>query len=83
MRKITATGYDEYIEEGRPTLYVSSGFGNTHGLPEIHLHMYDPSEDVMVQFWVPKDLLLQAVLDPNPDVEPSPTLGAVDAEVEL
>lgn len=83
MRKITATGFDEYIEEDRPTLYVSSGFGNTHGLPEIHLHLTDPTTGDEVMAWFPKDLLLQAVLDPNPDVEPSPTLGAVDAEVEL
>lgn len=80
MRRIEATGFEDAVSDDRPALYVSSGFGNTHGLPEIHLHMHDPVEDVMVQFWVPKDLLLAAILDPNPEVEASETLGVIAAE---
>lgn len=65
MRKITATGYEETIPEDRPTAYISGGAGNHAGVPEIHIHLYDPAEDMMVQAWFPRDAILAAVLHPE------------------
>lgn len=72
MRKIYATGFDEIIADDRPVLHVSGGFGNTHGLPEVHLEMTDPADGATVRFWVAKDELLAALLDPDPSPRPAP-----------
>lgn len=80
MRKITETG--DFIDDDRVQMYVSSGQGNTH-LPEVHIRLVDPTTGVELQAWFYRDEAIAALLDPNPEIKPSPTLGAVDAEVEL
>ena len=65
MKKIYATGHEHAIPEDRPTVYVSHGAGNIPGEPEVHLLMTDPTDDTMVQFWVRRDALLAAILEPE------------------
>ena len=36
------TGHELYITGDRPALYLSPGEGNTPGVTEVHLHLYDP-----------------------------------------
>jgi hypothetical protein len=65
VKYIYATGYEEIIRDDRPFVAVSGGAGNCSGVPEIHLHAYDPIDGRTVQFWVPRDELLAAILHPE------------------
>lgn len=75
MRRIIETGNADAIEDDRIQAFISTGRGNTAGLPEIHLHLLDPvtGQEVMAYFF--KDDLLAAILDPNPEIKPSEVLG--------
>lgn len=66
MRKVTATSAEDLVGEDRPTIYISSGRGNTAGLPEIHIEITDPATGQEVRGWFFKDELLAAILDPDP-----------------
>lgn len=76
MVRVTATGFDDIIEADRPAIYVSSGAGNSHGLPEVHLTAIDPLDGTEIRFWVFKDDLLAAVLDSDAPIRVTPVLGA-------
>lgn len=40
--RIPFTGFEPFIDEDQPALYLSTGSGNTPGAKEVHLHLYDP-----------------------------------------
>lgn len=65
MRKIHATSIEDVIPDDRITAYISSGHGNSGGLPEIHIHVVDPVTGQEVRAWFAKDEILAAVLDPH------------------
>ena len=47
MTKIHATGFEDDIEEDRPTLYVTSGgAGNVPGMQEVRLSYVDTAEGI-------------------------------------
>lgn len=48
MTKIYATGFEDDIEEDRPTLYVSSTRGNIPGVREAQLTYVDAAEGIEV-----------------------------------
>lgn len=44
--RIPFTGHEDYILEDQPALYLSGGDGNLPGAREVHLHLYDPEDDI-------------------------------------
>jgi hypothetical protein len=61
VKKILATGFDDYIDEDKPALYVSHGAGNLSGVDEVHLEVVDPEDGSTVRLWVRRDDLLAAI----------------------
>lgn len=60
MKKIIATGLDDFIEEDRPAIYLSHGDGNTSE-PEVHIHIFDPEDGTEIRAWFKRDELLDAL----------------------
>lgn len=44
MIRIPLTGFEMFIEEDQPAIYLSDGGGNTPGAKEVHVHLFDPAE---------------------------------------
>lgn len=80
MVKITETGHADAIDEDRIQIFVSTGRGNTAGLPEIHIEVLDPLTGQSIAAWYFKDELLAAILDPDPTPIPSEVLGVITEE---
>jgi hypothetical protein len=68
MRKIISTSYPGCLPEEKPALYISTGQGNTPGVPEVYLQYVDAhtGQDINLG-WFRRDDLIAALLDPDPE----------------
>lgn len=61
MRKIEATGFEDYLPEERPTLYISGGRGNGEG-QQVFLQYVDPEDGAEVRLgWFRTEDLWNAI----------------------
>lgn len=66
MRKIYATGFESYLCEDAPTIYVSGGSGNLGpSVDEVHITFTDPEDGYEVRGWFRVSDLLAAIKNPG------------------
>lgn len=51
--KVLATGFDGYVDDDRPAVYITPGFGNLGHRDEVHLEFVDAADDIAVGAWFP------------------------------
>lgn len=60
--RIPFTGFEQYIFEDQPALYLETGSGNLQGHREVHIHLYDPETgDDRPLGWLSVDRLRDAL----------------------
>lgn len=71
-QQIEFTGFEDYIPDDRPRLYLTGGSGNLPGTPEIHLTFLDPEDgEERPLGWLPVTALRAALDALEPRKDPS------------